>query len=185
MSESDKMTTTEREMVARDRAGDKRAFDELVNRNKDKMFSLTYRMTGVRETALDMVQETFFTAYKELGKFRGEAAFSSWLYRIAANRVMNHIRRGRLLSFLSLSREETPEPSYIPDDAAASGELHREMYQAVAALPPMQKLIFNMRFYEELPFREIASILGRSESTVKTGYQKAVEKLRQRLKDFR
>lgn len=179
------MEKDEKELVVRAKAGDRKAFDELTKMYKDKMFALTYRMCGDRETALDMLQETFFAAFRDIRNFRGEAGFSSWLYRIASNKTINFLRRKKLVSFMPLGETPATEPSYEMNDTVQTKELNQAMTKAVENLPPKQKLIFNLRFYEQLSFVEIAKILNRSESTVKTGYQKAIEKLRDKLGDFR
>jgi len=173
----------EQEFMARAKAGDRSAFDQLVRLNKDKMFALTYRMTGDREAALDLMQDTFFAAFKEIGGFRREANFSSWLYRIAANKTLNYLRRKKLISYIPLAAAN--EPSYDMPDLAGSGELSRAILSGMNSLPPKQKLVFNLRFYEQLPFAEIAAIMNKNESTVKTHYQKAVNKLREMLQDYK
>jgi len=179
------MEWDEKELVSRAKAGDRRAFDELVRKYKDMMFALTYRMTGNREAALDLVQDTFFAAYRGLKKFREDAGFSSWLYRIASNRSLNYLNRRKLINFLPIGESTHREPSYEMEDKASYNELSKEMKSAIDSLPPKQKLVFNLRFYEKMPFGEIASVLNKSESTVKTNYQKAVEKLRKKLQSFR
>jgi RNA polymerase sigma factor (sigma-70 family) len=179
------MEFDEREWVERAKDGDRKAFDNLIRRNKDKMFSLAYRMTGERETALDLMQETFFTAFKSLAGYRGDSTFSSWLYRIAANKSVNYLRRKKIISFLPLSQMGSEEPSYQMSNDLERAEVNRAMVKAIAGLPPKQKLIFNLRFYEQMPFGQIAEILNKSESTIKTGYQKAIEKLRKQMIDFR
>ncbi|MCX6826390.1 MAG: RNA polymerase sigma factor [candidate division Zixibacteria bacterium] len=173
------------ELVAKAQRGDRSSFDDLVRINKDKMFALVYRMTGNRDVALDLLQETFFTAFKELKRFRGDAHFSSWLYRIAFNRAVNHLRRQKLLSFIPISKMGKLEPSYDMPDNPGLGELNSAIEKAVGSLPPKQKMIFTLRFYEQLPFKEISMISGKSESAIKTNYQKAIEKLRKQLQDFR
>lgn len=179
------MEENEKELTTKAKAGSREAFDKLVRIYEDKMFSLAYRMTHDREAALDLTQETFFTAFKEIRRFRGEASFSTWIYRIASNKAINYMRRKSLLSFLSLEKTAPTEASYEMTDNTQTQELGRAMAEAIAALPPKQKLVFNLRFYEELPFAEIADVTGKSVSTVKTSYQKAVEKLQKRLKEFR
>jgi RNA polymerase sigma-70 factor (ECF subfamily) len=179
------MNLDDRELAARAREGDRKAFDELVKLNKDKMFAMIYRMTGDRESALDLLQDTLFTAFKELKNFRGDSQFSSWLYRIASSRTVNYLRRKKILSILPLGMGKTPEPSYNMPDISSYSELNMRLAKAVESLPPKQKLVFNLRFYDKLPFGDIAAILRKSESTVKTNYQKALEKLQDQLKDFR
>ncbi|UCD17361.1 MAG: RNA polymerase sigma factor [Candidatus Zixiibacteriota bacterium] len=171
-------------LVIRAQAGDREAFNELVRANKDKMFTLIYRMTGDREAAQDLVQETFLTAFKGIGNFRGAASFSGWLYRIASNKTLNYLRRAKLVSFLPLGRLPSAEPSDHMTDGVHNDQLKMILSAAQNALPPKQKLVFYLRFYQELSFADIADILGRSESTAKTHYHKAVEKLRKRLKEF-
>lgn len=179
------MDRSEWELVTLAKAGDREAFNELVKLYRDKMFALIYRMTGDRESTLDLTQETFFAAFKEIRRFRAEARFSSWLYRIASNKTINFLRRAKLLTFLPLGGAVGQEPTYEMTDSAGNDELRREVSAGIKALPPKQRAVFNLRFYDGLAFGEIADILGRSESTVKTNYQKAVEKLQKRLKDFR
>lgn len=179
------MTAQEKELIERAKAGDRRAFDRLVTENRDKMFALTLKMTGDREAALDLTQETFLTAYKNIGGFRGEAGFGSWLYRIAANKSINYLRRRKLVSFIPLGGGAEKEAAYEMPDNPDRDKIRTALDKAVTALPPKQKLVFSMRFHEQMPFARIAGILGKSESTVKNNYRKAVEKLRKSLKDFR
>jgi RNA polymerase sigma-70 factor (ECF subfamily) len=179
------MIQTEQELIDKAKGADRQAFDELVRQNKDKMFALTYRMTGDRETALDLVQETFLTAYRELTNFRGESSFSSWLYRIASNKTINFLRRKKLLSFVPLANMGSSEPSYELSDNIDNSAISSAASGAIKALPPNQRLVFNLRFYEEMSFPEIARILNKHESTVKTNYQKAVEKLQKSMKQYR
>ena len=179
------MDIDNRELVARAIDGDLQAFDKLVKENKDKMFALTLRMTGDREAALDLMQDTFFTAFREIGHFRGEAGFSSWLYRIASNKALNYLKRKKLLSFIPLTEKTSDSVSYEMPEYIDGEGFKKEVARAVDSLPPKQKLVFNLRFYEQLPFGEIALILNKSESTVKNNYHKAIEKLRKKLEGFR
>ncbi len=179
------MEVNEKELITRAQNGDRKAFDKLVTLYRDKMFALTYRMTGDREIALDLTQDTFFTAYKEIRKFRAESAFSSWIYRIASNKALNWIKRQKTVSFVSLGAVTDKEPSYESDNPAVESETREAMLEIINALPPKQKLVFNLRFYDELPFNEIARITGKAESTVKTNYQKALEKLKNGMRKYR
>jgi RNA polymerase sigma-70 factor (ECF subfamily) len=179
------MELDDKELVTKAKSGDRKAFDELVRLNKDKMFALIYRMTGDREITLDLLQDTFFAAYKELGGFRGDSRFYSWLYRIASSKTLNYLKRKKILSFFSLSAGTPDEPSYNMPDNVGFSEINDRLIKAVDLLPPKQKLIFNLRFFDRLSFPDIAGILNKGESTVKTNYQKAIEKLQNQLKDFR
>ncbi len=175
----------EYELITNTKKGNRKAYDKLVRIYRDKMFALTYRMTGDRETALDLVQDTFYNAFVNIDKFRGDALFSSWLYRIASNLTLNFLKRKKTVGFVSLDDLPSAEPTYEDRDKAANSELALEISRIIGELPPKQKLIFNLRYYSKLPFKEIAKIQGKSESTVKTNYKKAVEKLQKGLKKFR
>lgn len=179
------MQEDEKQLVSRAASGDRRAFDELTKRYKDKMFSLIYRMTGERETALDLMQDTFFSAFLELPRFRFDSSFGSWLYRIASNKSINFLRRKKLLFFVPLEKTSNSAISYQMEDKVEKSELYNALAEAMAGLPPKQKLAFTLRFHEQLSFNEVAEIMGKKVSTVKTNYQKAIEKLRKQLKDFR
>jgi len=107
------------------------------------------------------------------------------MYRIAANKSINYIKRRKLMSYIQPGSWLKDEPSYEMEDAAGRNELKIQIQKSVKELPPKQRLVFNLRFYEQLSFVEIAKILDKSESTVKTNYQKAVEKLQKKLEGFR
>jgi RNA polymerase sigma-70 factor (ECF subfamily) len=179
------MEWSDEELIARVKKGDRTAFDKLAERYKSKMFSLIYRMTGDRESALDLMQDTFFSAFTNMKTFRKEAKFSSWLYRIASNKTLNYLKRSKLVKFITLSANPSDEPVYELKDKTENAELSLAIAKAVGNLPDKQKLTFHLRYFDKLSFVEIAKILNKSESTVKTNYQKAIEKLQKALKDFR
>ncbi|MFH2036233.1 MAG: RNA polymerase sigma factor [Candidatus Zixiibacteriota bacterium] len=175
----------EYELITDAKKGNRKAYDKLVRIYRDKMFALTYRMTGDREASLDLVQDAFYNAYVNMDRFRGDSSFSSWIYRIASNLTLNFLKRKKTIGFISLTDQPTIEPVYESHDQIANTELAGEIARIISELPPKQKLIFNLRYYDKLPFNEIAKIQGKSESTVKTNYKKAVEKLQRGLKKFR
>jgi len=150
----------------------------------NQIVGLTYRISGDRQTAKDLAQDAFISGWENIRRFRGEARFSSWLYRIANNRALNHLK--------SKSSQTVPLPDEqsVADLGAVSKignperdlEQHRlrdEVAAFMAGLPDMQKTVFELRFYQDLSFDEIAQLTGKALGTVKTHYRQAVLKLRE------
>jgi len=166
-------------LVERALAGDRRAFSEIVRQMMTRVTALTYRITGDRETALDLAQETFVSAWEKLRTYRGEAGFAHWVFRIATNKVLNHLRsttRHSELDELHAHPDESGGPD--PERQLTRKELAGRVRDFMATLPPQQRAIFELRFYKEMPFEQIAVALERAIGTVKTGYREAVKKLR-------
>ena len=141
----------------------------------NKIVALTYKMTGDRDAAKDLAQDTFISAYQSLGSFKGESKFESWLYRIAVNKSLNYIKReGKITSddFLQLETNQTPERDM------RQKELTHGVRQFMLTLPEQQRLVFELRFYKEMTFDEIAQTTGKALGTVKTLYREAVIKLK-------
>ncbi|QUW03107.1 sigma-70 family RNA polymerase sigma factor [Chloracidobacterium validum] len=174
------------ELVERTLGGENHAFEMLVRRWERPIFSLAYRLVGSDEDARDVCQETFLAAFRHLKSFRGEAKFSSWLYRIALNACHSRQRR-QPAEQLSLE-EQAEARGFDPLDASASVDerlLHDERAQlvrrALAALPPEMRQVIVMKEYEGLKFHEIADVLGLPVSTVKTRLYTGLNILRRRL----
>ena len=166
-------------LVEKALAGDRRAFSVIVRQLMTRVTALTYRMTGDKETALDLAQDTFVSAWENLRTYRGDAGFSNWVFRIATNKTLNHLR--------SSSRRGSQSESYLDDLQSSAPDPERQLNRRELAdrvrefmvgLPPQQRAIFELRFYKEMPFEEIAAALERALGTVKTGYREAVIKLR-------
>jgi RNA polymerase sigma-70 factor (ECF subfamily) len=167
------------ELVARAIDGDKTAFSEVVRRMMNPVVAFTYRMTRERESAIDLAQDTFVAAWQKLKTYRGESKFESWLFAIAANKTLNFIKtrdrqRGDSLesTHIELTTTDTPETEM------AKKELRENVLAFMESLPVQQRLAFNLRFYQQLSFEEIAKTTGKALGTVKTNYREAVKKLR-------
>jgi RNA polymerase sigma-70 factor (ECF subfamily) len=172
------------DVIQRVLAGDTDAFDVLVRKYQQEIYRLAYRMTRNAEDSKDLAQEAFVQAYRSLGKFRRESGFSTWLYRIAMNLCLNHLK--------SASRQEAAEvDGRLPDARADSLEVlmaderDRAVAGAIEALPPQQKATLTLRVNQGLSHREIADILDCSEGTAKANYFHAVRALQRRLRAFR
>jgi RNA polymerase sigma-70 factor (ECF subfamily) len=172
------------EVVQRVLRGETAAFEALVRQHQHEIYRLTYRMTRNAEDAKDLAQEAFVQAYRALGTFRGQSRFSTWLYRIAMNLCLNHLK--------SSTREDPAEvDGHLPDERAdslealMSDERDRAVAQAIGALPPQQKATLTLRVQQGLSHKEVAEILDCSEGTAKANYFHAVRALQRRLAVFR
>jgi RNA polymerase sigma-70 factor (ECF subfamily) len=185
------MSVAERVLLDRLKERDEQAFDEIVRIHGDKVFSLVFRMIGNRAEAEDITQEVFITVFKTIETFRGEAKFSTWLLRIAANQSKNRIKY--------LARRATdPEglddgdvaaaPNVVPLTGQVDGpdviveakEIDKLTQQAVEALDEEQRLLVVLRDVEEMSYQEIGEITGLPEGTIKSRLHRA----RMAIKDW-
>lgn len=173
------------ELVLRFKRGEEKAFNELVNLYNKRIFHLVLRMVRNREDAMDLTQEVFVKTYHSLKDFRGEASLSTWLHRIAVNLCLNFTQRDKFRSFISLPDLALPlVSSDSPLRDFEKKELDKAIDQTVLNLPKMQRAVFVLRYYQELPYLEIARVLDKSEGTVKANYFQAIAKLKKALSHF-
>jgi RNA polymerase sigma-70 factor (ECF subfamily) len=184
--ESEKMNEEiTQELIRRFKQGEEKAFNELVNLYKKRIFNLVLRMVRNQEDAMDLAQEVFVKVYHSLKDFRGESSFSTWLHRIAVNLSLNFTQRDRFRSFISLPDLTQPVlSSDSPLKDYEKKELDKAIDQAVLSLPKKQKAVFVLRHYQELQYSEIANVMGKSEGAVKANYFQALKKLKKSLTHF-
>jgi RNA polymerase sigma-70 factor, ECF subfamily len=182
--------TTDEELVARSRGGDLDSFNQLVVRWERPIYALAYRVIGREEEARDVAQETFLRAFRALGGFKGQAKFSSWLYRITLNLCRDWIRRERRtpvsqppegVDIVELVGET--EPSESIEDLVSRRELGRAVAKAMALLPDEQRTAIVLKEYHGLTFQEIANLLECPLSTVKTRLYQGLTVVRKHLSD--
>ena len=182
------MTWTDEELVARSRTGDTESFNQLVRRWERQIFALAFRTLGREEDARDVTQETFLRAFRALPGFKGDAKFSSWLYRIALNLCRDWMRKERRtplvpvpegveLEHLAVDRQETTSV----EDLAARAELSRGVAAAMEHLPAEQRTAVILKEYHGLTFQEIADLMNCPLSTVKTRVYQGLTLLRRHL----
>lgn len=139
--------------------------------------ALTYKMTRDKDAALDLAQDTFVAAWENLRDFKSDAKFEAWLYRIATNRTLNYInrkkRRANDSSIAEYASNQNLEREFDQK------ELRKRVLDFTAQLPVQQRLAFELRFYKQLSFEEMAEVTGKAVGTVKTLYREAIKKLRQ------
>ena len=189
---------TDQEIVALARGGEEAAYRELVRRYERPLFSLLYRMVRDRELAEDLAQETFVKALNAIESYRPEFKFSSWIFKIANNAAIAHLRRRELdtLSLEGSPHAETPEAieatalqigdrQESPLDEVEARELGGEIEAAIAKLRPEYRSCILLRHVEGRAYEEIAEILGLPLGTVKTYIHRARNELRRELAHLR
>jgi len=174
-------------LISRAAGGDTTAFHTLVERHRPMVYRVAYQFAGNHHDADDIAQDVFIKVYQSIARFRQDAQFTSWLYRIAMNACIDHRRRQsphlvrRDGEDPDLTLDLTAAPGPDPEDQAAGAELGVALEAAVDTLPPRQRLIFVMRHYEGLKLHEIATALGLQDGTVKRQLHSAVHRLRKVL----
>jgi RNA polymerase sigma-70 factor (ECF subfamily) len=167
---------TDAELLEKVRAGERDAFGELVRRHERAILGLAVRYVGDGEDARDVAQRAFVQAYRQLARFRGEASFRTWLYRIAANLALDALRaRGREHRAQAAL---AAEPAPVDADRLGAHEEKARLREAVEGLPPKQRLVVELRVFEDLSFREVAEVVGSSEDAAKVNFHHALKKLR-------
>lgn len=172
------------ELVASARDGDRQAFDELVRVTHADTYTLAFRLTGDEEDARDVVQEAYLRAYRGLRRFRGDAQFSTWLYRITANCAATHLGRRTRHRHDSLDQAAAvadPHPDRDPQLRADADDLRGRLRSALDDLPARLRAVVVLRDVYDLPHEAIAAELGISESAAKVRLHRARNKLRDQL----
>jgi RNA polymerase sigma-70 factor (ECF subfamily) len=183
-------------LAKRVQEGDTSVFDILIGRYKARLYRLIYHMTSNHEDAGELLQDTFLNAFKAMGRFRSDARFSTWIYRIAVNITINHIRRTKRRPLqLSLDQVDPDQPELVAfcEELAQAPELdgrQREevlgraqqiLNRAMQTLSHSHRTVVTMHYIEGLPLPEVARILGVPVGTVKTRMFHAYKQLRKKL----
>ena len=182
---------TEQELVERAKRGDPDAFGQLVTDNEKRIYNLALRMTGSPEDAAELAQEAFLNAWRGLHRFQGESSFATWLYRLATNLCLDHLRaqKRRTQSMgpaLSLDDEENvpvqvADQQLQPQEAAERSERRRALERGLASLPDHHRQVLIMRELSGLSYQEIAQVLDLDLGTVKSRIARARLSLRKIL----
>ena len=174
------------DVVRRAREGDHDAFGLIVETYRDRLFGLAIGILRDRSAAEDVVQEAFIKAYKNLKGFRGDSSIYTWLYRIAVNTAHNHLRRVKRRTEVDFE-EVAPiieARGQNPAESTANAELGVAIDGAIQNLPPRQREVFMLHYFERMTHREIAEVLGVTEGAVKANFFHAVQKLKGALKPY-
>jgi RNA polymerase sigma-70 factor (ECF subfamily) len=182
------MTLTDDELVAKSIGGDAESFNQLILRWERPIYALAYRVIGREEDARDVCQETFLRAFRALPGFKGQAKFSSWLYRIALNLCRDWIRRQRRAPVMQMPEGVDPGelaaergPVESIEELVSRRELSAVVEEAMALLPEEQRTAIILKEYHGMTFQEIAEMQGCPLSTVKTRLYQGLTVLRRYL----
>ena len=193
-SREEESRATDAALIAAAQAGGQAAFEELVRRYDRQVLRLALNLTGSETEARDLYQEAFLKAYRNLGSFRFECSFYTWLYRIVSNVCMDYLRRrqvrkeepgewvgqdGETVNRLEAAADE--RAGARPDEALEQKELAGRIQRALAKLNRRERLVFEMKHYQGMKLREIGEALATSEDTAKNTLFRATQKLRAEL----
>jgi len=177
------------ELVARVKAGENDFFEEIVRRYQRQIGNFIYRMIGDYETALDLTQEVFIKIYASLDRYKFEYKFSTWIFKIASNTAIDHLRKQtvliRSLSQTTADMEEVelqlPDRAASPEQALAKRERREQIEWVIAKLPPHYRELIVLRHVNDLSYDEIAEVTGLPLGTVKNRIFRAREAMRKQL----
>ncbi len=181
-------------IVRKIQAGDVDAFDTLILKYRERVYSVIYNLTSNREDASDLTQETFIKAFQSINRFKGKSSFFTWLYRIALNTSLTHLRKNKLRRFFSFEKmvEEDHTEGFIQnmktdsdsDKAALMNELQETLNDAFQKLSVKHRTVITLFEIDGLSHKEIAEIVGTSIGTVRSRLHYAKQFLQGELKDY-
>ncbi|MCX6139193.1 MAG: sigma-70 family RNA polymerase sigma factor [Ignavibacteriales bacterium] len=172
------------ELIQKFKKGDEQAFNQLVSRYQEKVYWVVRRLLPDHDEADDVVQSVFIKMYSSLSSFKGDSSLFTWLYRIATNLALNEIRRKKLKRTFSIDDSvlQHADPEDLPSAQLEKKELTERIRTAMERLPEKQKKVFVLRYYEEMPYEQIAKILKTSVGGLKANYFHAIRKIGEYLK---
>lgn len=159
-----------------------KAFNEIVSAYSERIYWHIRRFLYSHEDTDDLLQEVFIKIWAALPSFRRDSQLFTWIYRIATNEVLNHLRKQKLRSFLSFDSDSSLIEKKIDEDPCFNGDLiQRELHKAIGSLPQKQRLVFNLRYFDEMKYEDISQITGTSTGALKASYHHAYNKIKEEL----
>ncbi|MHB2018190.1 MAG: sigma-70 family RNA polymerase sigma factor [Candidatus Xenobia bacterium] len=184
----------ERKLIEQSLKGDQDAFQALIEPYAPRLFPVLLRMVTLRQTAEDLLQETFVHVFTNLSRFRGECSFYTWIYRIAVNLALKALRRPKsAVRWESLDSSDDPEesrPKQIPDwtsnpeICSQQSETGRVIEEAIASLADANRIVFTLREIDGLEYDQIAAVLECSQEAVRTRLCRAKKELKEKLRPY-
>ncbi|MDI9319496.1 MAG: sigma-70 family RNA polymerase sigma factor [Phycisphaerales bacterium] len=164
-----------------------RAFTELIKRYQERIYWHIRRMVIHHEDANDVLQNVFIKVWKNLGEFREEANFYTWLYRIGTNETLTYLEQQKRRSSLSMD-DDGADGNGLSNKLKAeqgydSNKIEWKLQQAIQTLPEKQRIVFNLRYYDEMPYEKMSEVLETSEGALKASYHHAAKKIEAFLKE--
>ena len=162
----------------RDSSSRNMAFNELVNRYQERLYWHIRRIVIDHDDADDVLQNTFIKAFKNLDKFREDSQLFTWLYRIATNESLTFLKKKKKNVFVSMDEVSHQLSSTLESAPELSGDaIQLKLQRAILTLPAKQRLVFNMKYFDEMKYEEIAQVTGTSVGALKASYHHAVKKI--------
>ena len=155
----------------------RQAFTEIISLYSEPLYWQIRKMVVSHDDANDLLQNTFLKAWSNIEYFRGEAKLSTWLYKIAINETISFLNKERQRQNESIDDDAFLVASLESDEWFDGDELQLELQRAIASLPEKQRLIFNMKYFEEMKYEDMSEILGTSVGALKASYHHAVKKI--------
>jgi RNA polymerase sigma-70 factor (ECF subfamily) len=178
------MKVNDQELLARIRSPFTKelGFRELIETYQKPVYQVIRRMVLIHEDADDLTQNTFIKAYKALDRFEGNSSLFTWLYRIATNESLTFLEKKKKRYFFSLDDHQEKLETYVDSSAVISGdEIQVKLQKSLLKLPDKQRLVFHLKYEEDLSYEEISKITGTSVGALKASYHHAVKKIEQEL----
>lgn len=158
------------------------AFEKVVRHYSEQLYWQIRRMVLSHDDANDLLQNTFIKAWSNLEYFRGEARLSTWLYRIAINESLNFLNKQRAINQLSLDEAEASALAKLESDPYFDGDYTRLLFEkAIQTLPEKQRIVFNLKYFQEMKYEDMSEILATSVGALKASYHHAVKKIEEFL----
>lgn len=154
----------------------------LVEIYQRRIYGVIRKMVLIHEDADDITQNTFVKAFKNINNFRGNSSLFTWLYRIATNESLNFLQKKKKRFFFSVDDHEAAMENYLDHSGLITGdEIEKKLQKALLKLPDKQRLVFNLRYFEDLGYEEISQITGTSVGALKASYHHAAKKIENEL----
>ena len=158
------------------------AFRGIVDAYTERLYWHIRRFLCSHEDTNDLLQEVFIKIWTALPTFRGESRLYTWLYRIATNEVLNHLRKQKIKALISLDSASAVLERKIDEDIHFNGdELQRELHKAIQRLPEKQRIVFSLRYFDEMKYEDISEITGTSTGALKASYHHAYTKIKDEM----
>jgi RNA polymerase sigma-70 factor (ECF subfamily) len=161
-----------------------RAFREVLVRYQKRVYFHVRRIVIDHDDASDVLQNTFIKVYGGLSNFRSDSKLFTWIYRIATNEALTFLKKKKLRFFIPLVDVESQLSRQIETDPLVSADqIQQKLQKAILRLPEKQRVVFNMRYYDEIPYEEMSAILGTSVGALKASYHHAFKKIEKFLRE--
>jgi RNA polymerase sigma-70 factor (ECF subfamily) len=158
------------------------AFRGIVDAYTERLYWHVRRFLCSHEDTNDLLQDIFIKIWSSISSFRGEARLYTWIYRVATNEVLNHLRKQKFKALISLDSASALLERKIDEDISFNGdELQRELHKAIQRLPEKQRIVFSLRYFDEMKYEDISEITGTTVGALKASYHHAYNKIKDEL----